>query len=101
MNIVRHSSVTVRQVHGDSADLRSGWEASSPLGIQTKRAPNKHSCDSAGDWLSNGITEAGKEGQAETGLLGPWAGVWMELPGDQVRASKGCKCTLIQAIPLQ
>ncbi|KAJ7417662.1 RNA-directed DNA polymerase from mobile element jockey-like protein [Willisornis vidua] len=35
-------------------------------------ARNKHSCDSAEGWHSNGITEAGNEGQAEIGLMGPW-----------------------------
>lgn len=58
-------------------------------------ALDKHSCHSAGDWLSRGVTEAGREGQAETGLLGPWGGVWVKLTGEQVRASKGCKCTLV------
>lgn len=55
---------------------------------------NKHSCHSAGDWLSSSVTEAGKEGQGEAGLLGPWARVWMKLKGEPVRATKGCKCTL-------
>lgn len=55
---------------------------------------NEHSCHSAGHWLSSGVTEAGKEGQAETGLLGPWAGVWVKLTGEQVKATKGSKCTL-------
>lgn len=98
MDMIRSGGDERCQIQLSDCQASSWWQCRPKVRLGSKLPNWDPVQEGPWAWTSTAVThletEAGKEGRAETGLLSPWAGVGMKLPGEQVRASKGCKCIL-------